>query len=84
MGKFEGILLVSDIDATLFNSEHHISEENAQAIEYFKSEGGLFSVASGRMRDAVGNYLNELKINAPTILHNGAKIYDFENNVTLY
>ena len=84
MGKFEGILLVSDIDATLFNSEHHISEENAQAIEYFKSEGGLFSVASGRMRDAVGNYLNELKINAPAILHNGAKIYDFENNVTLY
>lgn len=84
MGKFDGKLLVSDVDATLFNSQHQISAENARAIEYFKAEGGIFSVASGRMRDAVGNYLDQLMINAPAILHNGAKLFDFVNNVTLY
>ncbi len=84
MGKFDGKLLVSDVDATLFDSQHQISEQNARAIEYFKAEGGIFSVASGRMRDAVGNYLDLLAINAPAILHNGAKVYDFVNGVTLY
>ncbi len=84
MGKFDGKLLVSDVDATLFSSNHQVSEANAQAIEYFKAEGGMFSVASGRMRDAVGNYLAEFGINAPAIIHNGAKVYDFENNLTLF
>ena len=84
MGKFDGILLVSDIDATLFNSQHRISDENKKAINYFKSEGGRFTVASGRMRDAVGNYLDELGINAPAILHNGAVLYDFDTNTVLY
>ena len=84
MGKFDGKLLISDVDATLFNSSHRVSEQNANAIEYFKSEGGIFSVASGRMRDAVGNYLDKLRINAPAIIHNGAKVYDFKNNTTLY
>lgn len=84
MGKFDGILLVSDIDATLFNSQHRISEENKKAIEYFKSEGGKFTVASGRMRDAVGNYFDEFRINAPAILHNGAVLYDFDTNTVIY
>ncbi|MDD6563681.1 MAG: HAD family hydrolase [Clostridiales bacterium] len=84
MGKFDGILLVSDIDATLFNSQHRISEENKKAIDYFKSEGGKFTVASGRMRDAVGNYFDDFRINAPAILHNGAVLYDFDTDTVLY
>ncbi len=48
MGKFSGYLIVSDIDGTLFNSSYICPEENLKAIEYFKSEGGLFTLASGR------------------------------------
>ena len=45
MKKFEGKLLVSDMDATLLNRDHKVSERNREAIEYFISEGGRFTVA---------------------------------------
>lgn len=79
MGKYDGKLLVSDMDSTLLNDEHKVTEENFEAIKYFISEGGIFTVASGRMVDAVRIYLERLLINAPAILHNGAKIYDFSS-----
>ena len=34
-GKFSDYLLVSDMDATLLDDNHTISEENRQAIDYF-------------------------------------------------
>ena len=71
MKKFEGCLFVSDMDATLLTSDHQISDKNRRAIEYFISEGGRFTVATGRMVDAVGAYLGRLPINAPAVLHNG-------------
>ena len=76
MGKFEGILLVSDIDATLFNREHHVSEENAQAIEYFKSEGGYFTFITGRMPFFVTDIYNTINPNAPFGCINGGGLYD--------
>lgn len=48
MGKFSGYLIASDIDGTLYNTSCCVSTENRQALEYFKSEGGLFTLASGR------------------------------------
>ncbi len=48
MGIFSGYLIVSDIDGTLYNTACCVSEENRQALAYFKSEGGLFTLASGR------------------------------------
>lgn len=84
MKRFEGCLFVSDMDATLLTSDHNISNENRQAIEYFISEGGRFTVATGRMVDAVGAYLDRLPLNAPAILHNGAKIFDFSDNSVIF
>ena len=42
MGKFDGILLCTDLDDTLLTDDKRVSEENKRAIEYFQSEGGLF------------------------------------------
>ncbi len=84
MGKFDGYLFVSDMDATLLSDDHTVSAENKSAIEYFIENGGLFTVASGRMVDAVRAYLGSIPINAPAVLHNGAKLYDFRNEKTLY
>ena len=84
MKKFEGKLLVSDMDATLLNRDHKVSERNREAIEYFISEGGRFTVATGRMVPAVRAYFSQMRINAPALLHNGAKIYDFEKDVPLF
>lgn len=51
-GKFSDYLLVSDMDATLLDDNHTISEENRQAIDYFIKNGGRFTVATGRMVEA--------------------------------
>lgn len=84
MGKFTGKLLVSDMDATLLDSRGEISEGNRNAIEYFMSEGGYFTVASGRMVPAVRAYFDRMRINAPAILHNGAKLYDYSKDTAVY
>ena len=59
-GKFSDYLLVSDMDATLLDDNHTISEENRQAIDYFIKNGGRFTVATGRMVEAVRAYMPNL------------------------
>ncbi len=82
--KFAGKLLISDMDGTLLDSKHHVSTQNIEAIKYFTENGGLFTLASGRMVKAVEPYLEMLPINAPAILYNGSVIYDFNNKKILW
>lgn len=75
MGRFSGYLIVSDIDGTLYNSHHEVSEENRQALEYFKSEGGIFTLASGRTLPDVTQIDNRLQLcNAALLGSNGAVV----------
>jgi len=78
MGKFDGVLLVSDFDDTLYDLTYHIPERNIRALEYFVGEGGLFTVATGRARRTFAPQFHRAPINAPVILSNGAGIYDFK------
>ncbi|MCC3356855.1 HAD family hydrolase [Bacillus sp. REN16] len=68
-------LLVSDLDGTLLDSNQKISEVNKQAIAHFKKHGGLFTLATGRMEQSVHPFVEEIRIDLPVILYNGAKIY---------
>lgn len=81
---FEGYLLVSDMDGTLLNSKGEISERNKKAIEYFVENGGVFTIATGRMRDSVRGFLCDLQVGLPIIIYNGAKIYDFKSEKALH
>ncbi|MBD5134242.1 MAG: HAD hydrolase family protein [Clostridiales bacterium] len=80
MGKFDGVLLYSDYDDTLYNSAHTVSPENHAAIRYFQENGGRFSVATGRAhRTFTPQIAREgLSLNAPVVLSNGAALYDYE------
>lgn len=84
MGKFDGILLCTDLDATLLNDEHKVSEENIKAIDYFKSEGGMFTFVTGRVPSGARLMLEYVKPNAPVVTFNGAGIYDFEKEELLW
>ncbi|MBE1446998.1 Cof-type HAD-IIB family hydrolase [Paenibacillus sp. OAS669] len=77
MKRFEGYLLVSDMDGTLLDSSKSISEENRSAIERFVAEGGIFTLATGRIAGSVKRFADVLPIGAPAILYNGSVIYDF-------
>lgn len=81
MKKFEGILLISDMDNTLLSGAE-ISEKNRAAIEYFKENGGLFTVATGRAPYFIQKY-GKLT-NAPAAVINGTVIYDLEKNEMLW
>ncbi len=78
MGKFDGILLLSDLDGTLLTSTRIVSPENLEALRYFMAEGGRFSVATGRSKPGMEHFLEYLPINAPAVIYNGAVVYDFE------
>lgn len=79
MGKFDGFLLASDFDGTLTGSDGVVPERNISAIKYFISEGGYFTVSTGRTKEGFHNYSSDL-INAPVLLGNGAMAYDYKND----
>ncbi len=78
MGKFDGVLLASDFDDTLYDSTWHIPERNLRALDYFIAQGGRFTVATGRAHTTFAPYFHLAPINAPVILSNGSALYDFQ------
>lgn len=76
MGKFDGILFCTDLDGTLYRNDHTVSQENLDAIEYFKSEGGLFTFITGRVPLTSHEICRMIKPNAPFGCVNGGGIYD--------
>lgn len=84
MKKFEGILITTDLDGTLLRNDTSISRENLEAIEYFKENGGLFTIVTGRPPVIVGDIYNIVKPNAPIGCYNGSGIYDMEKGEYLW
>ena len=82
MGKFEQIAILTDLDGTFLSSGSGMVARNIEAIEYFKAEGGRFSLATGRMHYNLDRLIPGLAglINAPAILCNGTYLYDFFAN----
>ncbi len=79
MKKFKGILFCTDLDGTLYKTDKTISDENKQAIEYFKENGGYFTFITGRPPVISADVYNFIKPNAPIGCNNGGAVYDFEN-----
>jgi len=78
LGKFQGCLLVSDFDGTLY-SDSVVHPDNIKALKYFLKEGGRFSIATGRGPYAARRVFSLVPINAPLLLSNGSVIYDSKN-----
>lgn len=82
--KFEGILFCTDLDGTLYNDDKSVSKENLDAIEYFKSEGGLFTFITGRAFITSKEIYEKIKPNAPFGCFNGAGIYDGKRDALIW
>jgi Cof subfamily protein (haloacid dehalogenase superfamily) len=78
LGKYDGYLLLSDMDGTLLSPDGTVSEGNRAAILEFVQGGGLFSVATGRTHDSAWTQIHDLPINCPAIIYNGGGVYDFQ------
>ena len=69
-------VIASDMDGTLLNSQHDITEENVKAILKAKELGVHFIIATGRMYDSVKPFMDKYGIKCKYILMNGAEFRD--------
>lgn len=74
-------LIASDMDGTLLNSEHKISEENLEAIKKAQKLGVHFAIATGRIYSDVEPFLKEMGIECECIVMNGAEYRSKDGNV---
>ena len=83
--RLDGILFVSDLDGSFLGKGSRIVPLNIEAIEKFKSDGGLFTASTGRIHKRLEETIPhpEKLFNAPAIMSNGACIYDFETGESL-
>ncbi len=83
MGKFDGVLLASDYDAT-FAIGNNVPPANLEKLEYFKAQGGRFTIATGRSVLTFKQVRPFIPFNAPVLLANGSVIYDFQGDKALF
>ena len=83
MGIFDKVLIASDYDGTLKNDDGIIADIDRKAIRYFISEGGMFTVCTGRPCRGFPSY-DESIINIPVLVANGAMAYDYKKEEVLF
>nr|ACS87868.1 haloacid dehalogenase-like hydrolase-like protein [Angomonas deanei] len=71
-----------DMDGTLFDSDHHISERTVKAIHALKEKGVYFIVATGRpFPDVFGN-LDKANLHPDFIItSNGSRVHDADHHI---
>jgi Cof subfamily protein (haloacid dehalogenase superfamily) len=82
MGLFDGVLIASDWDGTLFY-KNTVPEKTQSAINYFMAEGGRFAITSGRAPDYLLENQHLIKPNTYCICFGGTLICDVESGEIL-
>lgn len=76
-------LIIADLDGTLI-SKQQMSDSTKQTVQKLKEQGYLFTLATGRHKDATRRVAGELKVDLPVICTNGAFIYDFKTEKVIH
>lgn len=74
-------LIATDLDGTLLNDKHEISDANLQAIHKAKENGIQIVVATGRSYEAALKPMQSVGLECPVICMNGAKIHGTNGDV---
>ena len=82
MGKFDGILICTDFDSSVA-WRTVIPEENVKAIKYFKDNGGLFSLITGRSPSVLQLFCEDAMPNTYVGVYNGTMVYDHKNDIAV-
>ena len=76
--------LITDLDGTLLPDNKILNPVDIAAIEKFRKDGGKFTIATGRTRQAADRFVEQLKIDIPVVMYNGSLILDVKTNKPLY
>ena len=77
-------LIVSDIDATLIDSEFRITEYNKEMIRRVRDAGIDFMLCTGRIFGSARPYAKCLDLNTPIIASNGAITMEWKSRRELF
>lgn len=77
-------LICIDMDGTLLNSKHEVSDENKKAIKKAHDRGVNIALCTGRMFLSAKYYADLIGINTPIIASNGAFIKNGYNDKAIY
>ncbi len=79
MGRYDRMMIVSDLDGTFLGSCGRVVPRNVDAVRAFCDGGGLFTFATGRHYEHLPQVLPDVAqlVNMPVILANGACLYDY-------
>jgi len=69
-------MIVSDLDGTLLSEDNTLTGDVKDAIQRFRSMGGLFTIATGRIGQSTKKIVDELDLDIPFILCNGSVLAD--------
>lgn len=70
--------IVTDMDGTLLNNEKQLDDDIRDVVKQLKERNILFTLASGRNVQIMKHFIQDLGINIPYIVNNGACIYKGE------
>lgn len=70
-----------DLDGTLLNSSHQISEENYKVLQDLQAQGHMIVINTGRAVEDVIKFEEIQKLQAPIISINGTVLYSGTNEV---
>ena len=68
-------LIATDLDGTLFDGKHMLSDENLRALETLAARGIVLAAATGRSRTSIPDMITSLPGIKYLITANGAKLY---------
>lgn len=77
-------LIAVDLDGTLLNSEHKISDYNYKILKEAEKNGIKVIISTGRLYSSLYKYKKELELKTPVICYNGAKAVDGITDETLF
>lgn len=77
-------LVCIDMDGTLLNSKHEVSEENKRALREAVEKGVHIAISTGRVFPSARIYANIIGVNAPLLCSNGSYIKDKNSEEIIY
>ncbi|MCL2018433.1 MAG: Cof-type HAD-IIB family hydrolase [Oscillospiraceae bacterium] len=80
----KNIFLISDADGTLLTDDKRVLDIDRAAIRELIENGGIFTIATGRGVSLARAVAEELELNFPAVIFNGAAVYDFKRERFLW
>lgn len=77
-------LMAFDLDDTLLNPQGKISPRTLEALKAAMATGCRVSLSSGRMLESMLPIAEEIGVNAPMLMYNGAMIYNHNTDETIF